>query len=294
MEEEIAHGLSSDTLDQSKTYRQKLLQKLSDVFGYTCVLFFTSQHYPVTLDMTDADILEEVLSSIDLQKGLCLILDTLGGDGIAAERIVRVCRVYSHGKFDVLVVRRAKSAGTIIAMGANRIFMGETSALGRIDPQILIKEKEGNQYLIPAHVIVASFDKLVNRASTSNDKLEIYLQQLHIYDGRQIELIRRQMKMTEDIAIKCLREGMLAGDSRVEIRKKAVPFVTPVVTKAHTRDIFFEEVKAAGLKVELVSHDSSIWSLVSDLYINASDFVNSKYCKLIESSDCHHSLPWNG
>lgn len=278
--------------EAAKEQRRRLLRKLGEALGRTMVAFFTSQQYPVAIDQTDADMLEEVLLHSDLKGGLCLLLDTPGGDGISAERIVRICRIYARNKFDVFVVRRAKSAGTIIAMGADRIFMGETSALGRIDPQILLKEKDGTQSLAPAHVIVTTFDSLVNKAKLAEGHMEIYLRQLSDYDTKQIELIRRQLKMTEDIAVRCLKQGMMARLSEKEIKKKITCFVTPAVTKAHTRDIFFEEVQKSGLNVALIRHDDPLWHMASDFYARAWDFVTTKYSKLIESPDNHFSLPW--
>ena len=291
-QEELSLDRSSDETKQSRERRSALLRKLEDALGRTVIAFFTSQTYPVAVDQTDADMLEDVLRRTSMHNGLCLVLDTAGGDGITAERIVRICRVYSDNKFDVFVVRRAKSAGTIIGMGSNRILMGETSALGRIDPQILLKEKNGTPSLIPAHVVVKSYDGILNKAKTSKGHMEIYLRQLNDYDAIQIELIRRQLRMTEDIAVRCLKQGMLAHISKKEIKKKIAPFVTPVVTKAHTRDIFFDEAQRTGLKIELVPHDNPIWGIASEFYALAWDFVTSKHCKLIESAECHFSLPW--
>jgi ClpP class serine protease len=294
MEEKSSLGGPSGETEAAKQHRQELLQKLGDSIGRTAIAYFTSQIHPVVIDAVDADMLEEALRQSDLRRGLCLILDTPGGDGISAERIVRICRIYSKNKFDVFIARRAKSAGTIIALGADKIFMGETSALGRIDPQIVAKEKNGTQSVVPAHVVVKSFDYLVSKTKASVENKEVYLQQLGNYNAKEIELIRRQMKMTEDIALRCLKQGMWADMSEREIKRKIAPFVTPVTTKAHTRDIFFDEARNTGLNVELVRHDTALWNIVCDYYILAWDFVTGKYCKLIESGDSHFSLPWHG
>ncbi|MBM3142651.1 MAG: hypothetical protein FJ005_06355 [Chloroflexi bacterium] len=120
----------SDELGQHPKRRQELLRKLSEAVGYTAVAFFTSFRYPVMIEEGDADMIEEVLQATDLSNGLCLVLNSPGGDAIAAERIVHTCRVYSNDKFVVLIPRRAKSAATMIAFGADKIYMGQTSALG--------------------------------------------------------------------------------------------------------------------------------------------------------------------
>jgi hypothetical protein len=286
-------GLAEE-LDQSRVRRGELLRQLEGSLDSSVIAYFTSQKYSTAIDPTDADILEEVLRQTTFHNGLCLIIDTPGGDAISAERIVRICRVYSDNRFRVLVARRAKSAGTVIALGSNKIIMGETSALGRIDPQVVVKEKDGTQTMFPAHVVVSCFDQLVSKAAVSHENVEVFLRQLSNYDTNQIESHRRQFNMIEDIAVKCLKMGMMAGVAEEEIRKCVAPFVTPVIAKSHSRDIFFEEARKAGLTVELLAHDSQVWKMVCDYYTLAWDFVTSKYCKLIESVDNHFSLSWSG
>jgi len=112
----------ANELNQHPRPRQELLREIGDEIGRTAVLYFTSFKYLVMIEEGDADMLEEVLQVTDLSNGLCLILDSPGGDALAAERMVRICREYSGDKFEVMVPRRAKSAATMIAFGANKIY----------------------------------------------------------------------------------------------------------------------------------------------------------------------------
>ena len=66
---------------------------------------------------------------------LDLILETPGGAGEVAEDIVRMIRK-KYDDVAVIVPGWAKSAGTIIAMAADEILMGPTSALGPIDARL--------------------------------------------------------------------------------------------------------------------------------------------------------------
>lgn len=138
----------SNELDQHEKKSQDLLQQLGNEVGRTAVAFFTSFRYPVMIEEGDAAMIEEVLQVTDLSKGLCLVLNSPGGDALAAERIVRICRQYANGNFEVMVPRRAKSAATMIAFGANKIYMAPTASLGPIDTQVLKKQPEGemNQF----------------------------------------------------------------------------------------------------------------------------------------------------
>ncbi len=113
-----------DELNQDACPRQELLRKIGEVVGRTAVAYFTSFRYPVMIDDSDADMIEEVLQASTLENGLCLVLNSPGGEALAAERIVRTCREYSDGNFDVVIPRRAKSAATMIA------FRGEQNLYG--------------------------------------------------------------------------------------------------------------------------------------------------------------------
>jgi len=75
------------------------------------------------------------LSAIDRKKDLLLMLHTSGGEIEPAYLISKCCKEYSN-KFIIAVPRQAKSAATLIALGADKIHMGTISELGPIDPQI--------------------------------------------------------------------------------------------------------------------------------------------------------------
>src|SRR5258706_2151955 len=68
-------------------------------------------------------------------KPLFLLLHTSGGKVEPAYLISKCCKK-SAPKFVVAVPRFAKSAGTLLALGADEIHMGIISELGPIDPQI--------------------------------------------------------------------------------------------------------------------------------------------------------------
>ncbi len=67
-------------------------------------------------------------------KPILLILHSRGGSIEPAYLISKTCRENSQ-EFSVAVPRRAKSAATLISLGAKSIHMGHMSELGPIDPQ---------------------------------------------------------------------------------------------------------------------------------------------------------------
>jgi hypothetical protein len=74
-------------------------------------------------------------SAAKREKPILLVLLNLGGSIEAGYLISKTCKRLSNGKFVVGVPRKAKSAATLIALGADEIHMGLMSELGPIDPQ---------------------------------------------------------------------------------------------------------------------------------------------------------------
>lgn len=66
-----------------------------------------------------------------------LLLMTFGGSGDAAYRMARGLQdSYTEGRVAVLVTSYCKSAGTLLALGANELVMSELAELGPLDVQI--------------------------------------------------------------------------------------------------------------------------------------------------------------
>lgn len=69
-------------------------------------------------------------------KDVLLLITSSGGRIEPAYLISKALKRIAKGKFVAVVPRRAKSAATLIALGADEIHMGMMSELGPIDPQI--------------------------------------------------------------------------------------------------------------------------------------------------------------
>lgn len=92
---------------QAHDTRKQLFERLNRRLGRPVVTFFTSFLYPVSIEDGDADFLEGILRKTDVSKGLALMISSPGGDGLAAERIVNICRNYSGtGEFWAIVSGR--------------------------------------------------------------------------------------------------------------------------------------------------------------------------------------------
>ena len=102
--------------------------------------------------ITSADIapFDSILSSLNKAEELNVILHGPGGDGSVVEKMVEMCRDHlpRHSqKLRIIVPNIAKSAATVLALGADTIIMGYCSELGPIDPQVPVVNSGVTQYI---------------------------------------------------------------------------------------------------------------------------------------------------
>ncbi|MFZ0334080.1 MAG: hypothetical protein WAN10_05810 [Candidatus Acidiferrales bacterium] len=90
------------------------------------------------IDTTDLDQIFSGLNELNPKrdKDVLLFLLSRGGAGEPAYQISKLCKSFARPTFKVIVPRFAKSAATLLAIGADEIHMGPLGQLGPIDPQI--------------------------------------------------------------------------------------------------------------------------------------------------------------
>jgi ClpP class serine protease len=266
---------------QSHERRKPLLKFLEGHFQKRIVVFMTSFYFDNGL-ITDEDatMLEDVLLSSKIERDLLLIINSPGGFGLAAERIVNVCRHYSKNGYEVLVPHMAKSAATLICFGANKIWLGGTSELGPIDPQLRLQGRP-----VSVYNVLKSYDQLLEKAQKVKGRIEPFLQQLQAYDPRYMQQLRQEMKLSESMAIDLVKNGMMKGRSERVIRKCIQMFLDPVLTLEHGRPIYYNQAKQCDLKVESIDANNSEWGTIWELYYRYDHILSRHFGKVVESSD---------
>ena len=280
-------GRVQDEIHQGHGTRKHLYTALEKELGNKHVIaFFTSFYWPVTISDADPDMIEEALGRLpDDGRELVLMINSPGGEGIAAERIVNVCRSYGTGnRFSVIVPRKAKSAATLVCFGAHKIGMSKTSELGPVDPQILVYDDKGQATSVhAAREIIESYEDLMNKANKTKGRVEPYLQQLARFDAKDIRRIRSAQALSVSISLKCLKTGIMSKYSMASTENRIKPFLDPTYTKMHSRPIWCDVAQQCGLPVELYDLKSPVWSLISELYMRLNLFCNSHASKAVET-----------
>src|SRR5579884_4219160 len=94
-------------------------------YNVICLL----QDEGAAISRTTRDRIYAGLSKLDNSQPVLLVLASSGGEIAPAYLISKFCKEFS-GRFEVCVPRQAKSAATLISLGADRIHMGNISELG--------------------------------------------------------------------------------------------------------------------------------------------------------------------
>ena len=133
------------------------LSEIEEIFEADAITIFSSIRPQVA---------NTVKRAIDLlpakNERVVVILETLGGVVEVTERIVDIIR-HTYGEVDFLIPDYAMSAGTVLAMAGNRIFMSHSSCLGPIDPQIVRDDK-----LIPALGYLNEYENLKEKSKSGD------------------------------------------------------------------------------------------------------------------------------
>ncbi len=125
------------------TTRQRLISRIEKMRGTRVITLVHRQEtmsllgFPL-MRFIDIDDSEEVVRAIhmtDPEVPLDLILHTPGGIALAAFQIAHAIK-NRPGRITVFIPHYAMSGGTLIALAANEIVMGENAVLGPVDPQL--------------------------------------------------------------------------------------------------------------------------------------------------------------
>jgi ATP-dependent protease ClpP protease subunit len=91
---------------------------------------------PKSIEDEDVPVLYECLRAIGPTDRLDLVLHTNGGRVNVGRKISLLLRTFGQ-QVNVLVPYKARSAGTLMCLGANQIVMSAVAELGPLDPQVM-------------------------------------------------------------------------------------------------------------------------------------------------------------
>lgn len=293
-------------VQQGAQSRQQLIRKIEAVDPQRprrlLVYVANVGHQASAVNPADIVPLGDALAPIQKVKNLDLMIHTFGGSGETAEKIVEMCRNHCEEEFRVIVPNMAKSAGTLIALGADKIVMGYCSELGPIDPQVRIVVGNSPQS-VSAWTFIHARDNLIAQVRDAVAKKEnpaAFLQQLAAIDPVFVTHCEQLMTFAKQLGRKWIAGRLAAkgltqqdADQQADTVIKFLSNVEEHIT--HGRLILARELRkncepALGI-VELEEGDES-WQLLWELYVRCEVFLGSNppKAKLFETADVSIAL----
>lgn len=268
-------------LQASRYSRQEQIRAIEKATGRRLILYIAQPNG--IIDRDDVLPLVDLLQDVDHGDKLDLMLHSPGGDVDAAEKIVLLIRktIGPDGEFHVVVPDSAKSAGTLIAMAADAIVMGDSSELGPIDPQITITTVTGETMTRPARSFLDGLERIITETGTGPIPTG-YLPLLEKYDPALIDFCEKALLRSRKFAKEFLTKYMLR-DNPDQAEAIAARLNDPSEYLSHGAVVDCNHAKEIGLNVRYLPKDSPLLQAYWRLYCEARVGFQRSTEKLFES-----------
>lgn len=132
-----------EAINAPRYHRQELIRTIEREWGRRLICYVSGR--AATIDRDDTAGFMELLHNIPPEENIDLLLHTRGGDVDAAEKLAALVQATVGGsQLRVIIPDFAKSAGTLMILGADTFIMSDSSEMGTIDPQIWADDGRGN------------------------------------------------------------------------------------------------------------------------------------------------------
>lgn len=239
----------------------RLLCQLQGQFGNLPLWLFLFGGKPI-FDGLQHEFLERK-SQISSEQPALLLIDSLGGNARVAYQIARFFN--RRAGFIALIPRHAKSAATLLALGAHQIYLGSDAELGPLDAQLADVEREG---------IISALDEVHTLEQLNAVALNVFDQAMLLLLGRTGKKIETILPHTLEYAANVIRPLIENIDAvhytqMARVLQVAEEYAIRLLSSKHaekdTRNIAgrlvkqypehefvidFDEAKKIGLKVE--------------------------------------------
>jgi hypothetical protein len=236
--------------EHSERYsRQELIQDYESAFDCRLVVLIdVIAPWSITL-------FEELIYNADPAKDLHLLLHTPGGDGEIAVRLVRAAQSRCR-EFTVIIPDQAKSAGTLLCLGAHHIGMGPTSDLGPVDPQLQFPDGR----LQSAKSIIAAVEAAEEAVKATPESYPIHASLLANVDALLVQNARAAMDRSAELMREALRSHPGRNDDEVQEIAAALHEVLIQTANSHAAIFGPSDAAKAGLPVLALDPTGDQWS----------------------------------
>lgn len=244
--------------------RQAIIKSIQDRSRRRLICYVSGRG--CSIDRDDTVPFVDLLHNVQPGEDLDLLLHTGGGDIDAAEKLISMVRnKVGTATLRIIVPDYAKSAGTLMVLGADLVVMSDTSELGPIDPQIVLSDGNGNRILHPIQSYLDAYDEHAKtlRSEPGNVAAQIMLGKL---DPATVKLFQAVKIRAQRFAETQLIRGMFRNGGNWSLA--AAELLDTKRWLSHGQMISWEDAAGPpiGLNVEYVDPKSDQWQEYWQLY----------------------------
>lgn len=188
-------------------------------------------------------LLEDLIYDANPNEDLHLMLSSPGGDGEAAVRLSRAIQARCR-EFTVIVPDQAKSAATLLALGAHHIMMAPHSDLGPVDAQFLL----GRGY-VSAKDIIAAVDAAEEKVGSNPQTYPLHASLLGDISAIMVQEARSALGRSQDLLTEALRSN--PDRATAEVKRLSDVLKEPLIDRPLSHAALFsaDDGEKAGLSI---------------------------------------------
>lgn len=250
-----------EAMNATRYARQALIREIEATTGTTLVCYVSQKS---EIDRSDTVPMIDLLHNIKRGTPIDLLLNSPGGNIDAAEKIITLIRKRAgNAAVRVIVPDYAKSAATLIALGANSIVMSDSSELGIIDPQVALHDSNGNLQVVSAQSYLDAFH-LHSTNLKRRPRDPVALAMLAKMEPATVRKLERMTERSRSIAVALLTQAMLKDvDEAKEVAKE---LSNTERWFSHQQMISHAAAVGLNLNVTYLAPDSPLWEQYWRLY----------------------------
>jgi membrane-bound ClpP family serine protease len=250
--------------------RQTLIGEYEDEFNCRLIVYIDAIFPP------SVTVFEDLIYDADPEQDLHLLLSSPGGDGDTAVRLARAAQSRCR-KLTVIVPDAAKSAATLLAIGAHHILMGPSSDLGPIDPQFYL-----NNNLVAAKDIIAAVDDAAARVQNAPDTYPLYASLLSNVTALVVQQARSALDRSEDSLLEALQSNPDRSPEEVTALRDRLK--DSLITGPSTHGAIFgtKDALQAGLPIIEADLQSQQWRMIWRLWAKYYSLGAGSFARIYE------------
>lgn len=220
----------------------------------------------------------DMLHNVNPGEPVDVLLHTPGGDVDAAEKLIGLVRSATgeEGQLRVIIPDYAKSAGTLMALGANTIVMSDSSELGPIDPQVSSRDGNGSDVVYSVLTYLNAYDAARKALRDGPDDLaaRITFEKFDPTIVRKFQSVRdRARSFAENLLKRRGKNFSKIASELMDINKY----------QSHGQMIGWETAVEMGLTIEYLPSTDPVWRKYWALYCHLRLAIESEQ-RIFESN----------